>query len=234
MSEIPLGKLNIFKTHYSIGKSIMTCDSGDKSVFEAAKKHGLEEVYILDESMSGFMEAYFTAEKYGIPLRYGVILTHSEDESNTSKFGAFALNTKGVQELGRLYTLQNTKEKKSLNSDEIRANWSENLWMAIPFYDSFIHENYLKGKTCIFDLTFEPIFFIEDHDLPFDHLIKKKVLELCEKENLKYIETHSIYYPDETYFDAWQTLRIINGRSYRGGTLDAPNIEGCGSKNFCF
>lgn len=89
--------INFFKTHYSIGKSVLTLEeTGERSVFEVAKKIGLEEIFLLEDSMTGFAEAYFNSEKTGVPIRYGVNLTHGESKEGLSKFGVFAKNTNGL------------------------------------------------------------------------------------------------------------------------------------------
>lgn len=224
--------LNIFKTHYSIGKSIMTFEEGDpKNVFEVAKQLGLEEVFVMDESMSGFMEALMASDKYKIPLRYGVILKHGEDNENISNFGMFALNTDGYKDLVRIYSTQEAGNGR-LSTEQIRQMKTDNLWMVIPFYDSFLYRNLLDGKLCIFDLSFKPTLFIEDNNLPFDHLLKEDIVKVAKSHHCDTIDVQSVFYPNEDYFDAWQTLKIMNGRSYSGGDLGRPNLDHCSSTNF--
>lgn len=227
--------INLFKTHYSIGKSILTPEEeGDKSVFTIAKKLGLKEVFLLEDSMSGFAEAYFSAEKTGIPIRYGVTLKHGEDKNNLSNFCAFALNTQGYKDLVKLYSHMNSKKEGSrwLTSEEIKDLWTDNLWMAIPFYDSFLHKNLLDGKQCIFDLSLKPTLFIEENDLAFDFMLKPKVERLAESEGLETLEVQTCLYPDPDYFDAWVTVKAMHKRGYRQPSLSAPNLDHCASTNF--
>ena len=68
MSIIPL-----FKSHYSIGKSILTLeksaeitDSSPISIFSIAKKHDLKEITLVEDSISGFIQAYSYAKEMGI------------------------------------------------------------------------------------------------------------------------------------------------------------------------
>ena len=225
--------MNFFKTHYSIGKSVLTLETeGERSVFEVAKNLGLKEIFLLEDSMTGFAEAYFNAEKVGIPIRFGVLLTHGEDKDNLFKFGAVARNTEGYKSLVKMYSFQETKKEKWLTSEEIKELWTEDLWMVIPFYDSFLFKNYLEGKSCIFDVSIKPVLAIEDNDLPFDGILTKKVEELAESEGLETLNVQSCFYPNPDWFDAWQTVKTMNKRSYNGGDLGRPNLDHCGSDNF--
>ena len=53
----------LFKSHYSIGRSILNLsivedsDKAEDSILLMSKKAGLEEVCLVDDSMSGFLEA---------------------------------------------------------------------------------------------------------------------------------------------------------------------------------
>ena len=74
MSIIPL-----FKSHYSVGKSILTLekateitDSSPISIFSIAKKHGLKEITLVEDSISGFIQAYSYAKDMGIKLIFGL------------------------------------------------------------------------------------------------------------------------------------------------------------------
>ena len=54
--------LPLFKSHYSIGKSILTLnapsedDGGAVSVFDIAKKHNLDKVVLVEDSLIGFLK----------------------------------------------------------------------------------------------------------------------------------------------------------------------------------
>lgn len=225
--------INLFKTHYSIGKSVLTLEEGkDRSVFSVAKKLGLSEIIILDDNLSGAAEAYFQAEKEKIPVRIGCILRHSEDGENISNFNLIALNTQGYRDLVAISSFQETKKEKHLTTEEIKKYLTQNLWLSIPFYDSFLFKNLLEGTSCIFDIGLKPTLLLEDNDLPFDAILREKVLQLAEKEDLDTLDVQTCLYPDEDWFDAWQTVKTMHKRSYRGGTLSCPNLDNCGSTNF--
>lgn len=228
--------MNLFKTHYSVGKSILTLDKeGEKSVFQISKNLGLEEIFLVENSMSGFAEAYFNSRDLGIPIRFGVLLKTGEDSENVSKIGVFALNTQGYKDLVKLFSKQETKSHKDnekfLTSDELKGLFTENLQMFVPFYDGFFFQNLLNRKQCVPTLI-NPVIFVEDHNLPFDGLLRKAAEEFAKTENLLVKEVNSCYYPSEDYFDAWQVAKIMHNRGYRKTDLSCPNLDHCGSTTF--
>ena len=98
--------------------------------------------------------------------------------------------------------------------------------MVIPFYDSYIFKNVLENNICVpeFDFT-KPTYFLEDNDLPFDDLIKQKVINISNKTQ----KTQSIYYKHKKDFKAYLTFRCINNRS----TLERPELQHMTSDEFC-
>ena len=65
MDTIPL-----FKSHYSLGKSILTLNkrssepsTGPDSIIDICVDNKLKELYLVDDNMSGFLEAYETVAK---------------------------------------------------------------------------------------------------------------------------------------------------------------------------
>ena len=61
--------LALFKSHYSIGKSILTLndaskvkDGGSDSIFQIALDNNLSEIILVEDSLIGFSEAYKSPE----------------------------------------------------------------------------------------------------------------------------------------------------------------------------
>ena len=99
----------------------------------------------------------------------------------------------------------------------------------IPFYDSFLHKNALCGSVCVPDFKFtEPVFSVEENDVPFNFLIKKHIEKFAGKNN-EIIKTKSIYYNKKEDFKAYLTFRCINNRT----SLDKPNLDHMTSDEFC-
>jgi DNA polymerase-3 subunit alpha len=238
----------LFKSHYSLGRSILTLEDKDEkddypdSIIQICKENKMKELYLVEDNMSSFLEAYSNCRKNNIKLNYGLRISVTEsisdksEESKTksSKIILFFKNKKGYQQLTKLYSVA-AKEgfyyEPRLDYETISKNWSDDLILCIPFYDSFIFNNTLKNSLCIpqFDFT-KPIFFIEDNDLPFDSLVKQKALSFAEKNDLKIYKTQSVFYKERKDFKAYLTFRCINNRS----VLNKPNLDHMSSNEFCF
>ena len=238
----------LFKSHYSLGRSILTLEDKDEkddypdSIIQICKENKMKELYLVEDNMSSFLEAYSNCRKNNIKLNYGLRISVTEsmsdksEESKTksSKIILFFKNKKGYQKLTKLYSIA-AKEgfyyEPRLDYETISKNWTDDLILCIPFYDSFIFNNTLKNNLCIpqFDFT-KPIFFIEDNDLPFDSLVKQKALSFAEKNDLKIYKAQSIFYKERKDFKAYLTFRCINNRS----VLNKPNLDHMSSNEFCF
>ena len=238
----------LFKSHYSLGRSILTLEDKDEkddypdSIIQICKENKMKELYLVEDNMSSFLEAYSNCRKNNIKLNYGLRISVTEsisDKSEESKIKSskiilFFKNKKGYQQLTKLYSIA-AKEgfyyEPRLDYETISKNWSDDLILCIPFYDSFIFNNTLKNSLCIpqFDFT-KPIFFIEDNDLPFDSLVKQKALSFAEKNGLKIYKVKSVFYKERKDFKAYLTFRCINNRS----VLNKPNLDHMSSNEFCF
>ncbi len=90
----------LFKTHFSIGKSILRIDDIDR----VCTDNQIEEIFLVEDTMCGFPEAFRTFKDN---LRFGVRFSvYNEDlsEGSESKMIAFANGDLGVKELYSLYT----------------------------------------------------------------------------------------------------------------------------------
>ena len=202
-----------------------------------------KEIYLVEDSLIGFLQANKISNDLGIQLIFGLRLsvTHKissnkqENKLCTHKVIVFAKNDEGCKLLNKIYSKAFSDHDGVILSKDLKSLWSEdNLLLSIPFYDSFIFMNTLYFCTCVPDFSFaSPTFFIEDNLLPFDFIIKEKVLEYCEKYNHQHILTKSIYYKDRSDFEAFQTYKCICQRKSRQRTLNVPNIDHFGSAEFC-
>ena len=79
------------------------------------------------------------------------------------------------------------------------------------------------------------LFFLENNSLPFDHLLRGEVEEYCALHNYDTEEAKTIYYKNKKDFVAYQTFKIICNRSFSGRKADLtrPNLDHCGSQDFC-
>lgn len=244
--------LPLFRSQYSIGRSILTLATPDKdgkldenypvSIFDIAKKHGLDQVPIVDTSISGFLEAHQSARKAGVKLVYGVqlrcmenILVKNDDSLKTiSKVIVFMRNTAGYADLIKI-TSRAAKEgfyyQPNIDFENLKALWTDNLLLAIPFYDSFLFANALHGFRCVPNFSFtKPVFFIENSGLPFDSVIQRKVASYTNETGFSVLPARSIYYYKQGDFLTYLTFRCIHNRT----ALSKPQLDHMSSDMFCF
>jgi DNA polymerase III alpha subunit len=238
----------LFKSHYSLGRSILTLEDKSEvddypdSIIQIAKENKLKEIYLVEDNMSSFLEAYTNTKSNNIKLNYGLRLSVTEsmndktDESRqkTSKIVIFFKNKKGHESLTKLFSIAAKTGfyyEPRLDYETIQKNWSDNLILCIPFYDSFIFNNTLRNSICIPQFNFtKPVAFVEENDLPFDSIVHNKMQKYAEQNNLEIYKTKSIYYKKKKDFKTYLTFRCINNRSI----LNKPELEHMSSNDFCF
>jgi DNA polymerase III alpha subunit len=242
----------LFKSDFSIGKSILTLNTetregGPASLLDLAVSSGLEEVVLVEDSLTGFLKAKKNTEELGLQLIFGLRLNACDDASKEPPKGGdpsvhkiiiFARTGEGCILLNKIYSFAFTKGGGRVDCAFLKEVWdTDALQLVIPFYDSFIFNNLFHFSSCLMDFNFaSPTFFIEDNLLPLDYLAQEKVMEYCNKEGHPYENTKSIYYNKRADFSAYQTYKCICKRSSfgRGSTLEKPNLDHCGSNEFCF
>lgn len=237
--------LPLFKSTFSIGRSILTLDSpsdsesdGSNSIFSIAVENNLDTIYLVEDSMVGFFNAFKKCKQLGINLIFGYRFTCCNDLENQDsdhKLIVFAKNDQGCRDLNRFYSYVNQQASGKIANKDLSENLTDNLILAVPFYDSFIFKNHLTLGNCI--PTFhglKPIFFIEDNNLPFDNFLKKAVQKFC-KGKYETFDTKSIYYQNKEDYEAFQAYKIICNRSFgKQATLSSPNLNHFGSDEFCW
>ena len=110
----------LFKSHYSLGKSVLTlappgnaAEDEPSSVFDISAKLKLKNITLVEDSMSGFLEAYKSSEQLGAQLSFGLRLTVCEDISKKTadsrikehKIIVFAKNGSGYYDLIKISTI---------------------------------------------------------------------------------------------------------------------------------
>ena len=242
----------LFKSHFSIGKSILTLEDPithkegkSDSVFTIAKENNLKEVVLVEDSLTGFLQAKKQADNLGLKLIFGLRIDMKEDakvnpkEENqqcSHKIIIFAKNSKGCKLLNNISSAAYTENYNCVDRKTLKRFWNnKDLLMAIPFYDSFIFNNLIKFCNCTPNFDFcKPTLFIENNSLPFDNFVASKVEEYANKNNLTLQQTKSIYYKNKKDVKALQVYKCITGRSFGNKTLSKPNLDHFGSNEFCF
>ncbi len=244
--------LPLFKSHYSIGKSILTLDADDKtetkiketapvSICSIARHFNLSPVVIVDDNLSGFIEAYKNFESLGKQFIFGLRLTvcadmtqkNEESLKTESKVLIFLKNSAGYPGLLKVYSKAATEGKyyqPRIDWKVLKAMWDPNLVLAIPFYDSFLFNNSFCGSMCVPDFPVNPHLCLESHGLPFDNLLTGLVDDFSKKNDLPILNSHTVYYYRNSDITAYQTFRCISNRS----TLEKPELDHFSSAEFSF
>jgi DNA polymerase III alpha subunit len=244
--------LPLFKTHYSLGRSILTLEkpspkaSYKNSVFDLLADNKLDTLVLVEDNISGLLQASKQASESKVKLIFGLRMLVTDDLSQkddlshnkTAKYIIFAKSTKGYDALLKLYSIA-AKDgfyyQPRLDFKTIKRYWNENLTLAVPFYDSFLYLNAFHSHCHVPEIeSFKPVFFIEDNDLPFDALLAENVKKYCEGR-YHTLPAQSIYYNQPEDFVAYLTFRCIHGRGNHGKTsIEKPELEHMGSNQFNF
>jgi len=243
--------LPLFKSHFSIGKSILTLDlpskctdEGSDSVFKIAKDNDFNEVVLVEDSFNGFLQAKKNAEELDMQLIFGIRFLIAEDideklsrdNNNKHKIIIFAKNDAGIKSLYKIYNRAFAKGFGHLDYKFLKESWSNDLKLAVPFYDSFLFANLISFSNCVPDFSFcKPTFFIEDNGLPFDFLVQPIVKKYCKENKFPTQKAKTIYYSRKQDVKAFQTYKCLCSRGFgRQKTLEEPNLNHLGSDEFCF
>jgi len=252
--------LPLFKSHYSIGRSILTLDKPDpkkagkysSSIFDLLKKHGMTTLVLVEDSLSGLLQASQNCADNGIKLVFGLRIDITDDvtlkDENTlkkrAKYIIFARNSKAYAALLKIASFA-AKEgfyySPSIDFKNLKKLWDkENLQLAIPFYDSFLHLNSLESHLHVPDFSFlkgqnKPFFLVEDNDMPFDYLLKEKVENYCKQGDYDMLDAQSIFYISREDFPAYVAFRCIHNRGHtQKSTIESPELDHMNSDTFCF
>lgn len=230
----------LFKSHYSIGKSILR----PNEIFEIAKESNLKKVFLVEDSLVGFLEADKHSKQQEIDLAFGLRINacnkvssdKKENEKCLHKIIIFAKDGEGCKLVNKIYSKAFCDNEGAIDFPSLKNIWNdEHLILAVPFYDSFIFKNTLHFCSCIPDFSFcKPIFFLENNYLPFDEIIRDKVLDYCKENNYTTEETKSIYYRNRDDFESFQTYKCICNRRFKQRTLSVPNFDHLSSSEFSF
>jgi DNA polymerase III alpha subunit len=233
----------LWKSHYSLGKSILTLEDesekdGPDSIFQIVNDNEIDDLYLVEDSMSGFLVALEGAEKFKLNLRFGLRMNcvneHGAEEADKSwhKIILFALNTDGCHKLIKISSDVNTKFGGKASYPYLKSEWSKDIQMVVPYYDSFLMRNLMSFSNCVPDFSFcEPIFIKESNGLPFEPFYNEKLKAYDKYESMA---AKSIYYKDRADFNYWQTFKCMQRKAWGNVSLNKPEQPHCCSSEFCF
>jgi DNA polymerase III subunit alpha len=243
--------LPLFKSHYSLGKSILTLEEPtDKkgkpvpnSIFHLLKSNNLDTLFLVDDNVSGLLQASEVAKKSKIKLKFGLRLWVTDDaldkkEDNLkrrAKYIVIAKNYDGYKDISKIWSWA-AKEgfyyEPCIDFKHLKKFWNEkNLKLAVPFYDSYVFLNAFESHTHVPHIDFTKThYFIEDNSLPFDDYLGDKVKNLAKEEKTQVVKAQSIYYEKSSDFIAYLADRCLHNRT----TIEKPELNHMGSDEFNF
>jgi DNA polymerase III alpha subunit len=237
----------IFKSCYSIGKSILTIEESDDvdgpdSIINICKENNIDKLVLVEDCMTGFIKSHNLCKENDIQLVFGLRLTccnNIEEDSNLSnhKIIIFAKNDNGCTILNKISTFTSLVGKNKIDFNYLNSIWTKDLDLVVPFYDSFIFNNSMYLNNCIPDFNkIKPSFLIERNGLPFDSLIEDLVLKFTNYDKIyNTVLCKSIFYKSRKDYEALQTYKILCNRSFgKVSSLSNPNLNHFGSNEFCF
>lgn len=240
--------LPLFKTEYSLHRSILTLENkiskekekyhANRSIIELVKKNNIKLPFIVDDSISSYAEAdkYFAAINqkfaYGIRITFCADVNDKSEESlqTECKYVILTKNFQGYKDLIPIWNcaaVHNFYYTPRLDFQTLKPMWTNNLLLAVPFYDSFLFNNNMTCKNCLPSTEILPeVYFLEENELPFDNSIRKIVKNYA--KNTEIIEAQSIYYENKDNFLAYLAMRCIGKRSI----WNKPQLDHLSSDTF--
>ena len=203
-------KIPIFKSHYSISRSILTLkeegvskSTEPDSIIDICKEYGLENCLLVDEHIGGILESSKVFDKAGLNYNFGLRLTICDDMKKKNKE---ALNSnwkcniilkhpdgyKNLIKISSKASVDGFYYEPRIDFKTLKELWNNDYFdLAVPFYDSFLFQNVFKLKSIFVDFDFcKPVFFIEDHGLIYDDILSKKVVDYCKSNDYISYDAH--------------------------------------------
>ena len=209
----------LFKSHYSIGNSILTIEE----IFEK----DLDKIVLVEDSMTGFRKAKKESENLKKQLLFGLRLNVAS-ENNSSKLIVFAKNNEGIDSLRRIYTKTYTEQDGIYKID---LKDLKGIKTVVPFYDSFLHKSIHNFGCFELNLPDDVVFFVENNNHPFDFQIQRAI----EKFGGTVEKAKSIFYNNKEDFKAFQFYKAVcNRKMGKSPSFHRPELEDCSSDQFCW
>ena len=159
----------LFKSDFSIGKSILRLDNrsfeegSDSSIFKILSDSKCNDLVLVEDTMIGFLEAYNNCKSLGINLIFGlnILCNSSINPQEKDKYIIFSRNPSGCKSLNKIYSFIHSERNGSIDLESLKDFWSEDLLLYVPFYDSFLYNNFMFFSESAPDLSFfDPTFFL--------------------------------------------------------------------------
>ncbi len=218
----------LFKTHYSVGKSILTPSNIFSFIDDSPQ------VVFVEDSFCGFRNIFNEATKHKKQLIFGIRLPVIQNslEERPSKLVFFAKNDEGVGDCKQLFSKTYCSDEKVLKLGDLKPKNLKNIKIGVPFYDSYVYNNvFYFGLSELHLKKFDHFYFEESNNHPFDFQISNALKEVSEETVL----AKTILYKNYDDFDAFTMYKAICNRGHgKSPTHSAPNINHLCSNEFCW
>jgi DNA polymerase III alpha subunit len=247
--------LPLFKSHFSLGKSILTLekptgklDSYPVSIFDLLIGNNISTLMMVEDNISGLLQAAKNAKENKINLIFGLRLYVYDDVSvkdesvfkKRAKYIIFAKNSKGYESLIKIWSFAATTGfyySPHIDFKTLQSFWNDDLILSIPFYDSFLYLNTFCSHVHVpkLDVFGKITFFVEDNELPFDDFLHERVIQFCDSNHFDMVPAQSIFYKTKEDFLAYLAFRCLSNReSLQKCTLERPELDHMSSDEFNF
>lgn len=238
----------------SSGKSILnawkpseTKTTGSQSFIQMIKDENANRAVFVSKNFATFLEAWKNVKsETKAHFSFGLELIMCDDAKvqtpesrfNEHKIIIFLKKAAGYSDLLKIYSachsdLTNKYYIHRFDYKQLKKLWTDNLVMALPFFDSFVAKNTLSFGTAIVpDLSFTKPLILRElaTGLPVEEMINKALDRFNADKTLPEENVKSIYYKNRKDFKAYMTYRAI----LKGTSFKDPNMEDMSSEEFCW
>jgi DNA polymerase III alpha subunit len=242
----------IFYDHSS-KKSILTYwkiketePDGPRSIIKLCKENNVDTIYGVSDNFATFIEAYKNCREEKIKFRFGFEVwmcddakVHNEESLlNEHKIIIFGKNSASYKDMVRIFSAvhadkDNFYYKARFDFNQLANLWTNNLHLALPFFDSFIAQNATNyGSFIVNQLPTDPIIFREqDTEHPKEKIINRALDSYNADKKFTEVKTKTIFYEKSSHFDEYTVYRCIQNR---GASFDEPKMDFFCSPTFSF
>lgn len=240
----------------SSDRSILTFDDpsechegGPISAIQLMKDAGVDEFSFVSPNMHNFMRLMKVCEKHKIRSTLGLEMWITDDaarldeqsRANESKVIIWMTKPMAYASLVNLHNAFRAKRNEAGEAKYfyyhfrydwagLKANWSDDLAISIPFFDSFLARNLLNyGSQIIPDFPAKPFFHREiETGHPHEGLINAALDRFNAGGEYSIINTKTIYYARRADFKTYLVYRAMKNKTY----FDKPELDFLCSPNF--
>lgn len=215
---------------------------GPVSLCDLAKQNDLKRIHIVETKLGSFMEAEKNLRSIGCAMHFGFKVVVCDDMNDKSEASLKtesnviiwpAVDTETVYErfigIASKAATDGFYYRPRIDWKTIKAMWSDDLLISLPFYSSFLAKNSLTFATISPDLPCKPLVHREvGQFLPFDCVINNSIDRYVSSTGAEVQNVKTVYYKRRRDSKQFQVYRCdMNGTKW-----DKPNMDHMSSSEF--